>query len=119
MVEVRQLFFREGNFEYMLDDEGETHLAKHVKLLQYTWLDDKNWKEVFEWDLIKYSWNSRVREVYFDDVKLQFKMRCKDIYWYHTTYGMTDLVTKVVWNIYENPLLVNQLSWEQSSLELG
>jgi len=36
MIEVRQLFFREGNFEYMLDDEGETHLAKDVKLLQYT-----------------------------------------------------------------------------------
>lgn len=76
-------------------------------VLLYTWLEDKNLKEIYEGDYIKYEWNSRIREVYRDQVKLQYRIRC---YWNtsDTTcdYSMEWLVMEVVGNIHENPELL-------------
>lgn len=78
------------------------------ELLQYTWLKDNLWKEIYTWDLIKYIWNSRHREIYFDTDKSQFRMRCKA----NTHNGIADYTIHknliVVWNKHENPELLNK-----------
>lgn len=78
--------------------------------MQYTWLKDKNWNEIYDGDLIKYSWNSRIWEIYFDTENLQFRMKSTDksakIETVHR-YQFHELWTlEIIWNIYENPELL-------------
>ena len=115
MIEVRQLFFREGNFEYMLDDEGEMHLAKDVKLLQYTGIHDKAGEEIYEWDLVKYiawNWNKELQTftnpVFYD---VDFASFCLGSEHSFRALAIDD-GKEVVWNIYQNPLLISQPLWE-------
>ncbi len=76
-------------------------------ILQWTWLKDKNWVEIYEWDFVQYPWNSRYWEVFFDDKNYQFRVRIKDRFWDINTYPLSEDMI-VVWNIYETPKLLNQ-----------
>lgn len=77
------------------------------KILQYTWLTDKNWKEIFEGDLVKTQINNlwltkELSEVYFD--MWQFLLKRKDSKMPFTVYQESEL--EIIWNIYENPNLL-------------
>ena len=74
-------------------------------LMQYTGLKDKNGKECFEFDLVKYA-DGRPREVAF--VNGGFSVHMAESY---QSYGMkrlghTDF--EIIGNIYENPELLKQ-----------
>ena len=120
MVEVRQVQFTDGVFIYILDKENDMHLPKDVELLQYTWVNDRNGVEIYEWYLVKYiawNWNQELQTftnpVFYD---VDFASFCLGNEHSFRALAIDD-GKEVVWNVYENPLLVNQLSWEQSSTE--
>lgn len=116
---MREIKFRAWNWKKILSWDITKQLktvllskileGKHLEYIpmQYTWLKDRNWKEIYEWYLIQYSWNSRVWEVYFDEGRLQYRIRCTWKDWFVSSYSMDWLDCYVVWNIYENSDLIN------------
>lgn len=84
-----------------------------LKLMQYTWLKDKNWKEIYIWDILKvtkaynsYTWMNS--EIYWN-YKVQVKEKqCLWFYlewWNEWIYKGTEF--EIIGNIYENPELLN------------
>ena len=104
-------------FETLLDDNvyqvkiDDKEYWLHI--MQYTWIKDKNWKEIYGGDLIQYDWNSRIWEVYFDEDRLQYRIRCKgkarpdDKDTMEISYSLEWLELTVVGNIYEDKHLLN------------
>ena len=82
-------------------------------LLQFTWLLDKNWVEIYEWDIINVTlWRSITYEVIFCTEEWDLW-----ISWYfwlkhkHMVIGFDSMVMnrwEVIWNIYDNPELVQE-----------
>lgn len=72
--------------------------AYWLRLMQFTWLYDSNWKEIYEFDLIDYKWV--LYKIYFN----KYKISLENIF----NWDIIDLTDKMLsdlsikWNIYEN-----------------
>ena len=74
-----------------------------IELMQFTWLTNKNWVEIFEWDVLKT--NEHIDSVVWRDDLCWFsykndssRMNLSD--WIeHWKYSWTE----IIWNIYQNP----------------
>jgi uncharacterized phage protein (TIGR01671 family) len=89
---------------------------RQIKLMQYTGIKDRNGKEIYESDMVKWGdlpdsqeYNIRIAEVKFNpDIQLD----CKNIphphvfRWGNFAYGGKQL--EVIGNIYENPELLKK-----------
>lgn len=81
---------------------------KDMVLMQYTGLYDKNGKEIYEGDIIKY------RQHYFNinsETQLAYPLKTKEVKWnydrwnvFETNAGESEI--EVIGNIYENPELL-------------
>ncbi len=73
------------------------------KVMQYTGLEDKNGKEVFEGDIVKYD-SVRTERISFDNA--QFTSG-NDRGSTHFSKGLAD-ICEIIGNIYENPELLHK-----------
>lgn len=78
--------------------------------MQYTWLKDKNWNEIYEWDIVKYKaftqdWELKemIKWVFFDADFGSFMLWTDECMWNLAT----DDNKEVIGNVYENPDLLS------------
>jgi len=71
---------------------------KEWNLMQYTWLKDKNWKEIYEGDILQDKDDRFYREDNYDIVSIPD---------FHVWSDQEHMETyEIIWNIYENPELL-------------
>lgn len=84
---------------------------KEVVLMQYTGLKDKNWKELYEgdiyelktWSKVYYRWYIRILDTYSGFRHKTIKTERVHRYKYWPGWNKFE----IIWNIYENPELLN------------
>lgn len=91
-----------------LDDTGE-EIMPHIIFMQYSWLKDKNGKEIYEGDIVnlfpEYDDMKVAYEVLYD--WCGFKVNCWNTP-YNNNLEEINHKIEIIWNIYENPNLLNK-----------
>lgn len=133
MRDIRFRAWDEGNGEFLsffnVDIEGEVFLLgetenvsglidyypKNIILMQYTGLDDKNGKPIFEGDILRF-----IPDNIFGEVKVFNKSLCFGVEWVNSRtdfftqlfYMECEAELEVIGNIYENSELLDKQTKE-------
>jgi len=87
------------------------HDESWYNIMQYTWLKDKNGTEIYEWDVLSSGWASSYKESISQVIyKRQLGRYMKKYNFRWEEVGLDTVVCirwEVIWNIYENPNLIN------------
>jgi len=84
-------------------------------LMQYTGLKDKNGKEIYEGDIIKFPWDSEICVVEYVTLSAGFHLRRKNNrIMFLTPYNEG---IEIIGNIYENPKLLQKEEEKMKKLE--
>lgn len=121
--------------EFNISPEWNIILSKHwkkffiedkIELIKSTWLKDKHWKSVYEWDIVEFNSHFDKNKKYVEMVKYVedenywgWNVRWVNIKneWYRYCFDETDFSWyinkwnefKIIWKIYETPnLLTNE-----------
>lgn len=96
---------------YWSEERRECLFSCDIELMQYTGLKDKNGKEIYEGDIVKYNYNNQVYQDVYAKVEYSiagFRLNADYISRHlsrHLRIADTDYY-EVVGNIYENPELL-------------
>lgn len=106
MWEATSIDFEENE----ISNGGDIFSLNEVELMQYTGLKDINWKEIYEWDIVKWFYNYSVEinkaVVWFRIGRFEINtFRCIPLYEF-LLWNETKL--EIIWNIYENPELLTK-----------
>jgi len=72
LIEVQRINFDCKMVEWYIVHQDEWDMSEFsfedVYISEYTWLKDKNWKEIWEWDIVSYTinWVEKITEVWYD-----------------------------------------------------
>lgn len=104
MLSDPKIWFLEWKYNYSINDELQ---SSDYIYMQYIWLKDKNWKEIYEGDIIKCNTNkweyNNIIEFHKHYIRLR---RWRYTYPISPYSGLINLRAEVIWNIYENPELL-------------
>lgn len=115
------------------DSQYDCFPSNQFELMQFTWLLDKNWKEIYEGDIVslqewhdswavRFDWRNANCSEIFLEIKDIFTLRGLNIewrtfnsFWYKDEEERFKLfwsgyyieTAEVIWNIYENPELLS------------
>lgn len=98
------------DFEHNIINKGSLWKSLYsVELMQYTWLKDKNGKEIYEGDILKWKdslWRLFVYPVTWCDDKSGFILDSENFsLWIYKKYKGFEIIG----NVYENPELVTNV----------
>ena len=110
MWEATSIDFEENE----ISNGGDIFSVNEVELMQYTWCKDKNWKEIYEGDIVEYldaSWFSQ-DDVWINRWIVELDLREWINFTNRDSVEMEDIdfdeEVEIIGNIYENPELLNQ-----------
>lgn len=79
-----------------------------MDILQFTWVKDKNGKEIYEWDMVIFeTLNAKNNQSLKWTIIYDRNWFVVDVKWYWYT-KFYDPYIEVIWNIYENPELLTK-----------
>jgi len=107
MLVVKQLEFgrNQSNDIWAHLSDGHILNQQHFELMQYTGLKDKNGKQIYEGDIIRFKWSDEwISPVFWDD-KYGWTIRTIKVWKYNLSLHIDTV--EVIGNIYENKELLN------------
>lgn len=96
--------------------EWESRILQEHKSVQYLWLQDKEWKMIFEWDIIEFMFSTFLPTWEDQDFKKWFIKFENQAFIFESQWDEYTLCNlcfdsesdiEIIWNIYENPELLN------------
>jgi uncharacterized phage protein (TIGR01671 family) len=81
---------------------------ENIELMQFTWLLDKNGKEIYEGDIIIF-WSPDIKQI-VEFREWQYMAKQIGTYWSYVWLGYCDWrnESEIIWNIYSNPELLTK-----------
>lgn len=110
MVDVREMTFMYDEV-YLISDVTGFYAYEEFKLMQSTGLKDKNGKEIFEGDIVRFTLTDGFSYVTLEDGIITYELCAFYVVNGLAEYLISDINTnkiEVIGNIYENPELLEE-----------